>query len=602
MITRLSREAAGGVLSFTFLDVLTCTMGSLVLLVVVLGEKASDTRLEDALRAGPRAAQQDDRAGEATASASPLTMSAGDAAATLAALRDRQTKLAELRKQAAERLDEETARVSHLEEHERRLEHEIGQLYITLQRLEEAESKQTVDQATAERDLQRLKKLIADTENELADMRAESSTNKSYAIVPYQGRSGTYRRPIYIECTADSIVIQPEGVEFMPWDFMGPLRSGNPLASALRAAREELNHRAQAAGVQELPDAYPLILVRPNGGHTYRMVVAAVESWDVQFGYEMVDADWELEFPEPDPRLAEVMAHAVDKARQRQSQLARAAPRTYGAIPTMPSASGPGGAGSSSFNHSADLASGGSEPAPSGRAEEELSFAEEVDRRRNADPHHGEIASESGGDGGSAPMSAGGGAAAGSSSAQTAATGSAQLAAGGAAFNSTSAMASTPPPNVHQAPAEAKSPDEPRQYASEEATESAAATRGANWANGAAKRKASPITRPIHVLVGAQQVEVPDGDNPDVSVTITFDQSTGKVLDELAGAVKRHIDSWGLAGASMYWRPTLVIEVAPGAERHAIRLRDLLRDSGLDVRFQETETAARSEELPHAAY
>jgi hypothetical protein len=37
MTSRRANDAAGSVLSFTFLDVLMCTMGSLLLLLVVLG-------------------------------------------------------------------------------------------------------------------------------------------------------------------------------------------------------------------------------------------------------------------------------------------------------------------------------------------------------------------------------------------------------------------------------------------------------------------------------------------------------------------------------------------------------------------------------------
>jgi hypothetical protein len=48
----------------------------------------------------------------------------------------------------------------------------------------------------------------------------------------------------------------------------------------------------------------------------------------------------------------------------------------------------------------------------------------------------------------------------------------------------------------------------------------------------------------------------------------------------------------------MYWRPTLVLSVAPGAERHAIRLNDLLKDSGVDVRFK--DVADGREEASHA--
>jgi hypothetical protein len=80
---------------------------------------------------------------------------------------------------------------------------------------------------------------------------------------------------------------------------------------------------------------------------------------------------------------------------------------------------------------------------------------------------------------------------------------------------------------------------------------------------------------------------------------VSFHQPTDKVLDELAAAVQQHVKDWGLAGKAMYWRPTLVLQVAPGADRHAIRLNDLLRDSGIDVRFQ--ETAARPQEAAHGS-
>jgi hypothetical protein len=128
--------------------------------------------------------------------------------------------------------------------------------------------------------------------------------------------------------------------------------------------------------------------------------------------------------------------------------------------------------------------------------------------------------------------------------------------------------------------------------------ESAAATRGSNWANAAATRRASPVTRPVHVVVSTEQLQVlavkDDGAPTGEPAAVSFHQPTDKVLDELAEAVQQHVADWGLAGKSMYWRPTLVLQVAPGADQHAIRLNDLLRDSGIDVRFQ--ETTARTQE------
>lgn len=129
-------------------------------------------------------------------------------------------------------------------------------------------------------------------------------------------------------------------------------------------------------------------------------------------------------------------------------------------------------------------------------------------------------------------------------------------------------------------------------------TASAASSRGANWANQAASRRASAISRPIRVVVRTDQIDVMptnQGDSGPVGAPtpITFHQPTDRVLDQLAATVKERMNEWGLAGNNMYWRPTLVLQVAPGAEQHAVRLNDLLRDSGIDVKFQ--EVASRTE-------
>src|SRR5262249_762693 len=156
-------------------------------------------------------------------------------------VRSEQAKLDQLRTEAMQRRREEQDRIAHLEEHERRLEHELAQLHVTLEALESAEKKENVDQVQADAEANRLKKLIKEAEDRLAEMRKRSAGDKSYAIVPYKGKNGTFRRPIFIECTADAVTIQPEGIRLSAEDFDGPLRSGNPLAAAIRAAHEELD-------------------------------------------------------------------------------------------------------------------------------------------------------------------------------------------------------------------------------------------------------------------------------------------------------------------------------------------------------------------------
>lgn len=120
---------------------------------------------------------------------------------------------------------------------------------------------------------------------------------------------------------------------------------------------------------------------------------------------------------------------------------------------------------------------------------------------------------------------------------------------------------------------------------------SAAEKRGANWANADAKRRVSAITRPIKVQVSAEQLAIvaDDGGSSATDATVvTFKQPTERMLDQLADAVRRQIGDWGLAGDDMYWRPLLVVQVTPGAERQAARLAELLENSGIDVRLPQT--------------
>ena len=132
-----------------------------------------------------------------------------------------------------------------------------------------------------------------------------------YAVIPFDEMYKTSRRPIYIECRGDSVILQPEGIMFGPQDFLGPGGPSNPLASALRAAQEYWRNAPRPA--PDMPnEPYPLLLVRPDGIIGYYLVRDAMSSWDAEFGYELVGEDWKLEFPNPvDPQLQEKENRAV---------------------------------------------------------------------------------------------------------------------------------------------------------------------------------------------------------------------------------------------------------------------------------------------------
>ncbi len=320
---RTTSENADAVGLFPFLAVLLCTMGALLVLLVVLAQ-----------RAGQRAVEAQTAAPKVEKVLPVVTPSDREESTKLAQqleeVRAGQKRLDEQRTRLDARLKDEQDRLAHSEEHTRRLEHELAKLSLAAQQLKATESNQNIDQQQAERELDRLQKLIADTQSELEEMRSENIGQKSYAIVPYTGPNGTRRRPIYIVCSGEGVEILPEGIRFPREDFIDTSWPGNPLAAVLRASRDYYNERAAKTGSLEPPDPYPLILVRPDGIQQYTHARAAIASWDTDFGYEFIDADWKLEFPGlADPQLARRQHHAAMLARENLARLVRSAPRRF---------------------------------------------------------------------------------------------------------------------------------------------------------------------------------------------------------------------------------------------------------------------------------
>ena len=97
------------------------------------------------------------------------------------------------------------------------------------------------DHAQAERETERLNQLIDESKKTIKRCKKRRRRQPtSYAVVPYEGPNGTYRRPIYIECVKDGVVLQPEGVHIPADDLRPPYGAGNPLASVIRATRDHI--------------------------------------------------------------------------------------------------------------------------------------------------------------------------------------------------------------------------------------------------------------------------------------------------------------------------------------------------------------------------
>jgi len=302
---------------FPFLAVLLCTMGALLVVLVLFSRSVKQNE----------AAKHD--------------LASDELSAELELARDsliwRRDQLVGVRERTAEELAAARMQLAGIEENTRALEDELAKLERTAAALVSEVGSVAVDDET----LRGLEERLRTARESLDEARAGRDTKPpAYAVVPYEGRHGTHRRPLYIECCGDGVFLQPEGIRLSPGDFEGPSGPGNPLACALRAARE---HIVAAQGGTNDPAAqpYPLLLVRPSGVMAYYAAREAIQSWGNEFGYQLIDEDWTLAFPPADPMLAQLEKRAIEESRARLAWLAEVRParpvrppQQYRAAPT----------------------------------------------------------------------------------------------------------------------------------------------------------------------------------------------------------------------------------------------------------------------------
>lgn len=524
---RRRQQAAVSVSLFPFLAVLICTMGALILLLVVIARRA---RLQATEVAAAEAAQRDDQ----------LSLER-----ELLQWRIEQLKTSLEKTQS--QLAEARLGLGQLENHARELGEQLVQLQATWKDLDRLGGAGDRQRGKMEADLEQMTAQIAEVRRRLAEARQEAQQRRhSYAVVPYRGPHETHRRPIYVECRADAIVLQPEGIMLTEEDFWGPLGPGNPLAAALRAAREHLLAEGRldaglaiggAPGMspQWADEPYPLLLVRPDGIEAYYAARAAMKSWGAEFGYELIGEDWKLDFQAADAGLAHVIRSAVDTARFRQRQLAAAAPRHYRSPQaTRYRVSPTGGA----VPQDGSLRGGG----PSG-----------FRPQRPAGPFAGPRGSD----------------------------GEAGLAA-----EPRSGDPARKGPTLRPGEWRPSEPSAPRRPAGQRSglhVESLAKQRGRDWGLPDAAGGSVPISRPIRVHCYPDRlVIVPErGLGPEKSISLGT--HTAESIDQLVSAIWEHMQSWGIAGNGMYWRPMLDVYVAPDAQQRYADLDTLLDGSGLTV-------------------
>src|SRR6185369_16389956 len=200
-------EVSSPISLFPFIGILLCTMGALLVVLVAVSRSARDTAQRDV-----QAKQQDTRQPK------------DGVHEKLDEVQRYVGSLTTVRGEAERKLRDEQLRLSHVEDHIRRLQEKMRSLQTAAVELEEMEKEHYDDREQAEREIARLQKLIDESKKTITSLQeAGSKESHSYAVIPYEGPNGTFRRPIYIECVKNELVLQPEGVRISEDDLHGPL-------------------------------------------------------------------------------------------------------------------------------------------------------------------------------------------------------------------------------------------------------------------------------------------------------------------------------------------------------------------------------------------
>jgi hypothetical protein len=372
-MARRARETLS-VQLFPFLAVLVCVMGSLIFLLLVSAKKLRAAAVAKAVAAAhividePLAPEFGDEsppvvwvepepvvaaATLVTTAEAPVTPKLDRAAleAERAALQAtwaaRVAELASTVDARQQRLNRERLLALAAQRQIDELQQQLLQQELELSRLmgQVSADEDRVPASAAER--AKLEAEIAKLRARLKELQSQQQESASrFSIVAFEGKSGTTRKPILIECTATGIRFLPEDVVLTPADIEGATPRANPLLAGTMAL---MAYWSQAPAAQRDPP-YVLLVVRPDGTFAYYIAMKLLSSLKQPFGYELVTDDVELALPPVDPQARELLTEAIRRSQEQRVQMQQAGRGGFG---------GSGSSGSSGGRFTDESAGGG---------------------------------------------------------------------------------------------------------------------------------------------------------------------------------------------------------------------------------------------------
>jgi len=157
---------------------------------------------------------------------------------------------------------------------------------------------QEADKLAEERDV-----LARERDASKAALAKARSRNGGYAVLPSKGANGTWQRPVVIECRDGVAILQPRGQRFTLMEMSGLLGPrSSPLTGAVAGELLRVQRATAPDGESVVPYIY--FVVRPDGIRSFYEARGRLEPLGIAFGYELVDQDWEVDFPDFDDLVA----------------------------------------------------------------------------------------------------------------------------------------------------------------------------------------------------------------------------------------------------------------------------------------------------------
>ena len=670
---------------FPFLAVLLCTIGALILiLVITVADSYASARME-------------------------AEVAVADIKGTTELMEVVSEELEAQREELKAKVERRRRDLADIEDHISRLTKNLEQLVAKIQRIQSDTTQTDTDHSQKSAQIAELQKEVDKKRTELVDeIEKQKKRKPAFAVIPYTGTNGTSRRPVYLECTKEGVVVQPEGLLISLNDLKPPHGPGNPLDAALRVLRLTYQEKDRTFGITQPP--YPLLIVRPDGIQTYALAREAMSGWDDQFGYELVDSEMEMKYPASPAGLKEQLTSTVEMAKRRQQAMIAGMPRRVGSperdedwgpidassIPADSSNAGSGGnvgfstgngsqqswqvvqglansqvtgaiqtngmettssIGQSSNPGQSNLKSqysnqnafattgsnlqGQYEVVGGNTASNQVAFqqpgtAAVSENHSTAKGQHTERGSsgsgtnsatgdanstassggQSGGGQSGGGQSIGVAAQAGSSatngsiankgggsmegsggsnspspqgynqfSSGSASGGGASSLSGSAGSAQTSGDPAANPNVSLSLNQEAERQPKAKHVREEGDLKPISVSAGRGWAASRAEGKSTPVSRPVNIVALKDRWLLRSDVDPNAfDAIITITEGPQQAGNQLAVAIRKRVDSWGLSVPGGFWSPTLTIEAASDAQQSVARLERLLEGSGVEIK------------------